>query len=86
MTRKVAQNPHEFEELEELDDSDKDIIRFEYAHRWSHPMMLYVTVFLCSVGAATQLVFHSFIHMPGNITCFTGDGTRLVRTVPVSFP
>jgi sugar porter (SP) family MFS transporter len=50
----LAQNPHEFEELEELDDSDKDIIRYEYAHKWSHPLTLYVTIFLCSIGAATQ--------------------------------
>ena len=50
----VAQSPADFETLNVLDDCDKDIIRYEYAHRWSHPVMLYVTIVLCSIGAATQ--------------------------------
>ena len=50
----MAQSPADFETLDVLDDSDKDIIRYEYAHRWSHPVMLYVTIVLCSIGAATQ--------------------------------
>jgi len=50
----LAQSPADFETLDVLDDSDKDVIRYEYAHRWSHPMTLYVTIVLCSVGAATQ--------------------------------
>jgi len=52
--KQVAQNPADFETLDVLDDSDRDIIRYEYAHKWSHPVMLYVTIVLCSVGAATQ--------------------------------
>jgi sugar porter (SP) family MFS transporter len=50
----LAQNPAEFETLDVLDDSDRDAIRHERANRWSHPLTLYVTIFLCSVGAATQ--------------------------------
>jgi hypothetical protein len=46
----VAQNPFEFETLEELDTKDRDTIRYEYAHKWSHPITLYVTIFLCSVS------------------------------------
>jgi hypothetical protein len=52
--QKVAQNPLDFEKLDVLDDSERDIIRHEYAHRWSHPLALYVTIFVCSVGAAVQ--------------------------------
>jgi hypothetical protein len=52
----VAQNPAEFETLEKLDDSDRNTIRHEYRRRWSHPRALYVTIVLCSIGAATQLV------------------------------
>lgn len=54
----VAQNPVEFETLDLLDDKDRDAIRYERGHRWSHPWTLYVTVFLCSVGAATQYARH----------------------------
>jgi hypothetical protein len=50
----LAQNSAEFEELDELDDSDKDLIRRERSHKWSHPFTLYLTIFMCSVGAATQ--------------------------------
>jgi hypothetical protein len=51
----VAQNPADFETLDVLDSSDQDIIRYENAHRWSHPWTLYMTIIICSVGAATQL-------------------------------
>jgi hypothetical protein len=50
----VAQNPDDFEKLDVLDDTDRNVIRYERAHRWSHPLTLYVTIFLCSVGAAVQ--------------------------------
>jgi hypothetical protein len=50
----VAQNPQGFEKLDVLDDNEREVIRYEYAHRWSHPVALYVTIFVCSVGAAVQ--------------------------------
>ncbi|KZP19995.1 hypothetical protein FIBSPDRAFT_955046 [Athelia psychrophila] len=50
----LAQNPADFESLSELDSTDKDVIRHERGHKWSHPLTLYITVFLCSIGAATQ--------------------------------
>ncbi|KZP07383.1 hypothetical protein FIBSPDRAFT_964127 [Athelia psychrophila] len=50
----LAQNPADFETLSELDSEDKDVIRHERTHKWSHPLTLYITVFLCSIGAATQ--------------------------------
>ncbi|KZP12774.1 sugar transporter, partial [Athelia psychrophila] len=50
----LTQNPADFESLSELDSTDKDVIRHERGHKWSHPLTLYITVFLCSIGAATQ--------------------------------
>lgn len=50
----LAQHPHGYEEMPELTREEKDLIQREHTHRWSHPTMLYVTIFLCSVGAAVQ--------------------------------
>jgi sugar porter (SP) family MFS transporter len=50
----LAQNPGGFEGLDVLDEEDRKVIRHERAHKWSHPRTLYATVFLCSLGAATQ--------------------------------
>lgn len=50
----VAQEPAAYESLDLLDDEDRSVIQHEYAHKWSHPLTLYVTIFLCSIGAATQ--------------------------------
>ena len=56
----LAQNPAEYLTLKELDPADREIIGHEYTHRWSHPWPLYMTIILCSVGAATQSVFSPF--------------------------
>jgi hypothetical protein len=50
----LAQSPVEFETLDLLSDEDRDAIRYERSHKWGHPLTLYITVFLCSIGAATQ--------------------------------
>ncbi|KIM73043.1 hypothetical protein PILCRDRAFT_81426 [Piloderma croceum F 1598] len=50
----LAQSPADFETLDVLDDRDREIIRYEIAHKWSHPWTLYMTVIICSIGAATQ--------------------------------
>jgi sugar porter (SP) family MFS transporter len=50
----IAQDPEKFESVHDLTEEDKEVIRYERAHKWSHPMVLYVTIFLCSIGAATQ--------------------------------
>jgi hypothetical protein len=50
----VAQAPHEFESVEGLSEDDKVAIRRETTHRWSHPRTLYLTIILCSIGAAVQ--------------------------------
>jgi len=60
----VAQDPASFESIEELDEDEKTALRREITHKWSQPRVLYLTVILCSIGAAVQYVFHSFLN-PG---------------------
>ena len=50
----VAQNPRGFEEIEELDDAERETLRREVTNRWSHPMTLYLTIILNSIAAAIQ--------------------------------
>ncbi|KAI5475537.1 hypothetical protein MNV49_001198 [Pseudohyphozyma bogoriensis] len=50
----LAQSPHDFDNLDVLTEEDKTNIRYEHEHKWAQPLTLYLTVFLCSVGAATQ--------------------------------
>jgi hypothetical protein len=40
----VAQNPADFENLAELDDADRQVLRDEVLHRWRHPWSLYFTI------------------------------------------
>jgi len=51
----VAQNPGGFDDLEDLDQDQKDAIRYEMTNKWSVPLRLYFTIALCSIGAAVQV-------------------------------
>ncbi|KAF8645383.1 hypothetical protein AX16_007885 [Volvariella volvacea WC 439] len=50
----LAQNPKDFENISELDEADREIIRRETTHKWSQPRDLYLTVIICSIAAAVQ--------------------------------
>lgn len=50
----LAQRPAEYQQIQELSTEEKDAVGHEYAHKWSHPFLLYMTIFTCSIGAATQ--------------------------------
>ena len=50
----VAQDPANIENLDSLDEEEKDALRYEAEHRWKHPLRLYVTIIVCSIGAAVQ--------------------------------
>jgi len=50
----IAQDPANFESLEILSEDEKETLRYENAHKWSHPPLLYFTIILCSIGAAVQ--------------------------------
>jgi hypothetical protein len=52
----VAQNPPGFESITELEPSEREALRNEVLHKWRQPRALYMTVILCSVGAAVQYV------------------------------
>lgn len=50
----VAQDPNGFDNIEMLVEEDKQHLRFEKQHKWKHPLQLYVTIIVCSIGAAVQ--------------------------------
>ncbi|KAH9961498.1 hypothetical protein BC827DRAFT_1131587 [Russula dissimulans] len=50
----AAQNPLAFESIAHFTETEKNIFRREYTHRWDHPATLYYLVILCSVAAAVQ--------------------------------
>lgn len=56
----VAQDPPSFETIQELDENDKIPLRREVTHRWSQPRVLYLTIIICSIGAAVQYVCRVF--------------------------
>ncbi|KAH9475509.1 Arabinose-proton symporter [Psilocybe cubensis] len=50
----LAQSQKGFETMDELSESDKEVLRRETTHRWSQPRDLYLTVIICSLAAAVQ--------------------------------
>lgn len=50
----VAQSPHHIDQIHELDDEDRRVLREEITHRWKHPRILYFTIILNSIAAAIQ--------------------------------
>ncbi|WRT68778.1 uncharacterized protein IL334_005758 [Kwoniella shivajii] len=50
----IAQRPTEYEEIQELTEEDLHWLRKSTASKWSQPKMLYFTVIVCAIGAATQ--------------------------------
>jgi len=53
----VAQDPHNYEDIQDshkLTDEEVTLLRNEVLHKWSQPLVLYLTIFVCSIGAAVQ--------------------------------
>lgn len=50
----IAQRPTEFEDIPDLTEDEKDALRNEKEHKWSHPFAMYATIVLCSIGACVQ--------------------------------
>ena len=50
----LAQRPADFQSIEEPSEEEKKAVAHQYALRWSHPFLLYMTIFTCPIGAATQ--------------------------------
>lgn len=50
----VARSPKDFEDLTELTDDERAALIYERDHKWHGPFMLWYSIALCAVGAATQ--------------------------------
>ncbi|KAJ1026592.1 hypothetical protein NDA13_003969 [Ustilago tritici] len=50
----LAQRPADFQSIEEPSEEEKKAVAHQYARRWSHSLLLYMTIFTCWIGAATQ--------------------------------
>lgn len=51
---RVGQREDGFEQVSQLSEDEKAILRHEITHRWSHPFMLYFLVVLCAGSAIVQ--------------------------------
>lgn len=50
----VARDRDRFEVLTELGDDERAALEYERDHKWHGPFMLWYSIALCAVGAATQ--------------------------------
>ncbi|KAH8722510.1 sugar transporter-like protein [Phaeosphaeriaceae sp. PMI808] len=50
----VARNPSEFEALTDLEPDERAALIYERDHKWHGPKMLWYSIGLCAIGAATQ--------------------------------
>jgi len=50
----VAQNPRNYRSIPGITDYECEQLERETTHRWSHPRTMYLTIVLCSIGAAVQ--------------------------------
>jgi hypothetical protein len=50
----LAQAPERYATVDGLTGPEKELLRQEFAHRWSQPWKMYAVVALCSLSAAVQ--------------------------------
>lgn len=50
----VARDQERFEMVSELDDKEREVLSYERDHKWHGPKMLWYSISLCAIGAATQ--------------------------------
>ena len=50
----VARDPDGFESIPELTQEERDALAYERDHKWHGSKMLWYSISLCAVGAATQ--------------------------------
>lgn len=50
----VARDPNRFEMLSEIDEAERAVLIYERDHKWNGPVMLWYSIALCAIGAATQ--------------------------------
>lgn len=50
----VAREPGRFEGISELREEERNALAYERDHKWHGPFMLWYSISLCAIGAATQ--------------------------------
>lgn len=50
----VARDPEDFEAVGDLEPAERDALIYERDHKWHGPTMLWYSISLCAIGAATQ--------------------------------
>ena len=50
----VARDSEAFEMIDELHEDERSALVYEKAHKWHGPFMLWYSISLCAIGAATQ--------------------------------
>lgn len=50
----VARDQQRFEMVPELDEQERGALAYERDHKWHGPFMLWYSISLCAIGAATQ--------------------------------
>jgi hypothetical protein len=50
----VARNPDRFESIPDLTEEERAALIYERDHKWHGPKMLWFSIGLCAIGAATQ--------------------------------
>ena len=50
----VARDPDKFDMIDELEGHERDALTYEKNHKWHGPFMLWYSISLCAIGAATQ--------------------------------
>lgn len=50
----VARDADRFDSVTELDPTERAALQYEFEHKWHGPKMLWYSIGLCAIGAATQ--------------------------------
>lgn len=50
----VARDYEKFEGIDDLSDEERNALIYEKEHKWHGPKMLWYSISLCAIGAATQ--------------------------------
>lgn len=66
----IAQDPKRFEELPELEEEEKDVLRREKTHRWRQPYMMYFMTSMCSLKPPSQYELPA--NWPPSSLCWIG--------------
>jgi hypothetical protein len=83
----LAQDPNNYNSIDDLSVEEKAAIENEYTHKWSHPTTLYLTIICCSIGGGScksgdAIRADHYLLFPG-IKLPRKDGIRLVPMEPI---